>query len=152
MRAFCAQSRFIPFSGPHCNFRLSGHGFFFKFCPLRFEPVANSLIKGMYLPWDLLESALSQKAMVGPKGGSLISFDNTPRYFNNTQFTELVRDGWIGTQGSATNQITAIIQASLERGRAVTLAVERKLKPGEADDLAYWEHCAQFSVSPFKPT
>ncbi len=124
MSVFCASAGFPLRSDPHDSYRLAGHGFFFKFCPLRFEPASARLLPGMYMPWDYLAHLLAQGATKGPQGGAVLTFENVPRYINNTGFTPMVRDGWIGTRGNATDQITEIVHASLSGRKAVTLAVE----------------------------
>lgn len=62
----------------------------------------------------------------GPRGGVRIGYDNVDRYFNNTSFTDLVRDGWVGSRGVAvaTAQIATLVRRSLDTGHAVLIGVE----------------------------
>jgi hypothetical protein len=104
-------------------YRLCGDGFFFKFCPaLQLEVLNSDLIQGMYIPREYLESLLESIETSGPRGGKLISFDNVSRYMNNTEFTALVKEGWIGTRGVTTEQITKLVKAAFSGRRAVVLA------------------------------
>lgn len=105
------------------TYRLNGDGFFFKFCPsITLEPMSQSLTRGMYLPREYVDSLLQSDVTDGLKLGKLISYDNVKRHFNNTEFTQLVRDGWIGTRGVGTEEITKIIRESLAADRAVIYA------------------------------
>ena len=124
MRDICSRLGYTPEDISHADYRLVGHGFYFKLCPLRFEPNANELIKGMYLPWEFMHSLMVQGAVSGPNDGVVLSFENVPRHFNNTQFTNMVRDGWIGTRGRATTFVTEVIRQSLQGKKAVVVAVE----------------------------
>lgn len=105
------------------SYRLNGDGFFFKFCPsITLEAMSPSLTKGMYLPREYVESLLESDLTDGQKGGKLVSYDNVERHFNNTEFSQLVRDGWIGTRGVSSEEITKIMKESLSADRAVVYA------------------------------
>jgi hypothetical protein len=51
----------------------------------------------MYVPLDLWHSLLDSPEAVGPKGGVVITWDNCVRRFNNGEFTNLLRQGRIGS-------------------------------------------------------
>lgn len=86
------------------------------------DPAA--LIGGMYLARSHFEELLSKSA--GPRGGKLLTYDNVPRHITNTMFTDLVKDGWIGSRGAATDQIEELIRQSLETRHAVVVGIETR--------------------------
>ena len=107
-------------------YRLNGDGFFFKFCPaITLELLTSDLIKGMYLPREYLESLLSSSITDGQRGGKLVAYENVKRHLSNTEFTTMVQQGWVGTRGVATAQITNIVREALADGRAVIQAWSR---------------------------
>jgi hypothetical protein len=82
-----------------------------------------ALIKGMYLAREHFEELMN--TCKGPQGGIRFGYDNVSRYLNNTTFTDLVRDGWIGSRGPATKEIQRLIRASLDSGKAVVVGIQR---------------------------
>ena len=59
----------------------------------------------------------------GPKGGLSVGYHNCPRYFNNTEFIQLARLGWIGAGTQSINFLTHVLEANARGGRAAMLAV-----------------------------
>lgn len=120
------------FSGPD-EFRLTGEPFYFKFCSSRLvDQSSDQLIRGMYIPlgfFDLLEAS---GGLTGPRGGIAIGWDNAGRWLDNTTFTHLVADAWIGTYGQASRQMAEVIRGGLRLGRAVIVAVEETGPPRRA--------------------
>jgi len=115
-------------------YRLCGDGFYFKFCSrVQLEVLSESLLPGMYLPRLLVEATLEDGAARGPRGGRVITFENTQRHISNTVFAELVRDGWLGTRGGSSKQIASIVRAGLTARRAVVIA--RSRPAGDAANL-----------------
>ena len=115
-------------TGEANSFRLDGDGFFLKLCPAAVRLEASpDLLPGIYLPRLFLESLLESATTDGPRGGKRIGYGNVGRAFNNTQFADLVREGWIGTRGVATARITDLVQKSLNAGHAVVLAHEYRV-------------------------
>lgn len=109
------------------SYRLSGDGFFFKFCSrVQLEVLSEALLPGMYLAREHIQAILSDPSGLGPRGGRQITFDNTERHLSNTLFAELLRDGWIGTRAIASAQIAQIVRDSLGAERAVVLARARR--------------------------
>ena len=107
-------------------YRLNGDGFFFKLCArVQLEVLSESLLPGMYLPREYVETLLVDSTTAGPRGGRSLTFENTQRHISNTLFAELVRDGWVGTRGESSSRIAEIVRASLKAGRAVVLARSR---------------------------
>lgn len=104
------------------EFRLSSSAGWLKLCdpdPRTDDP--RSLIKGMYFAREHFLELLEM--CKGPKGGPRIGYSNVTRYLNNTEFTGLVRDGWIGSRGVATEEIARLIRESLATGHAVVVGV-----------------------------
>lgn len=105
------------------DFRLNDEFFYFKLCPAKIkEPLSTKMIPGMYLPLSYWKVLLSSIETLGKKGGRLINYNNVKRYINNTLFTELVQNGWIGSQVSNTELITQQIQESITGNKSVILA------------------------------
>lgn len=105
------------------EYRLNGDGFFFKFCPsVTLQVLSADLIRGCYLPREYAESLLRSEVTKGSRGGKLLSFENVQRHLNNSEFTGLVRDGWIGTRDKSTTLISEVIQNALDKERAVIFA------------------------------
>lgn len=92
------------------DFRLTDGPFFLKFCPRdEFDPAKHEQVKGIIIPlkmWKAIENDNSGR-FLGPNGGKVLSFDNCPRHFDNTQFISMILNGWVGT--------TSIERAILER-------------------------------------
>jgi len=80
------------------------------------------MIPGMYIPLPYWKVLLSSDSTLGKKGGRKISYSNVSRYINNTLFTELVQNGWVGSQVTDTDQITKQIQQSIAGGKSLVLA------------------------------
>lgn len=84
----------------------------------------SALIGGMYLARAHFEELLNKSA--GPRGGKKLTYDNVPRHITNTMFTDLVKDGWVGSRGAATDQIEELIRQSLETRHAVVVGIETR--------------------------
>jgi hypothetical protein len=108
-------------SGDVSDIRLTRSATFFKFCePLPFERGTVDLVPGMYLSRDHVEAVMA----AGPRPGYTglrIDYESTRRYLNNTLFTSLLGDGWIGTRGAGTELVTQQVATSLGLGRAVVI-------------------------------
>lgn len=105
------------------QWRLSQEPFYMKLCEDDMERTeGGKLTKGMYFPLGLFEKILESPQILGPKGGKNIGWHNAQRWFSNTAFIELLRDGWIGSVGDVTVQVTALVQSALEGDRGVILA------------------------------
>jgi len=105
------------------DYRLSDEFFYFKLCPADIkEPWSTKMIPGMYIPLPYWKVLLSSDSTLGKKGGRKISYSNVSRYINNTLFTELVQNGWVGSQVTDTDQITKQIQQSIAGGKSLVLA------------------------------
>ncbi|MEC3994889.1 hypothetical protein VSR01_15670 [Actinacidiphila sp. DG2A-62] len=72
-----------------------------------------ALIPGMYLAREHFQELLQRPQAEGPSGGKRITEHSVPRYLNNTTFTTLLRDGWIGTRGTSWDYVIGLIRESL---------------------------------------
>ncbi|MFD8631807.1 hypothetical protein [Streptomyces sp. NPDC059533] len=72
-----------------------------------------ALMPGMYLTREHFSELLQRPESEGPKGGTRVVEQSIPRYLNNTTFTTLLRDGWIGTRGTGSDYVIELIQRSL---------------------------------------
>lgn len=117
------------------GFRLTENPFFLKLCPrLVFNPDELGLVPGMYLPLDYWKLLESDPGINGPKGGLRITYDNAKRHFDNTSFTTVVSKAWVGTTPSQSQVLQDIIQATLETGKAVAIAIKPKKSTEPRDD------------------
>lgn len=108
------------------GYRLSGDGFVFKFCSrVQLEVLSETLMPGMYLPREYLIALLEDPDARGERGGRLVSFKNTGRHITNSLFSDLLRDGWIGTRGVSSKRVADIVRKAVEAGRSVTFARSR---------------------------
>lgn len=115
----------VPTDGTS-GYRLSGDGLYFKFCSrVQLEVLSETLMPGMYLPREYLLSLLEDPDARGELGGRLVSFKNTGRHITNSFFSDLLRDGWIGTRGISSDKVAEIVRKAVEGGRSVTLARAR---------------------------
>lgn len=119
--ANAAQDRVIP---TMWSYRLNDDPFYFKFCE-RFRPDArdSSLVPGITLCASQLGEFLGLPEARGERGGVSIGYDNCPRYFNNTEFTQLARSGWIGAGQRSVALMKKVLEANAQNGRSAMLAV-----------------------------
>ena len=128
MDAFSTANRLTCSISTHEQFRLNDDGFMLKLVPQKgLKPASGELIKGMYVTREYMHFLLGPNGPVGPKGGSKITFDNSPRYMTNSQFTAFVNEGWIGTRGVQSADIRAMLERFYETGRAVVVAREKRI-------------------------
>ncbi|WP_367324767.1 hypothetical protein [Streptomyces sp. HUAS ZL42] len=109
---------------PPLDYRLDPQPCWIKFCKAeQTAPKGDALIGGMYLTREHIEWLRHQPGLAtGPKGGEVFGYHTVPRYFDNTTFTQLVQDGWIGTRGKASGIIRDQIEASLNGSRSLVFA------------------------------
>jgi len=104
------------------GYRLLGDTFFFKFCiPKSVQPSDQEMVQGLNVPAILLASYIGSNQCLTENGARVVNKQRI-RYLNNTDFTGLIREGWIGSSGIETNQIARWIDESLKRGGMVVLA------------------------------
>jgi len=109
----------------HEEFRLNEDGFFLKLVPSTgLKPASGELIKGMYVTREYMNFLIGPNGPKGSQGGSNITFSNSPRYLTNSQFSESVNAGWIGTRGVKSEALATVLRQFYESGRAILLAYE----------------------------
>jgi hypothetical protein len=109
----------------HEQFRLSSDGFFLKLVPSKGLPAASGeLIKGMYIAREYMNFLVGLEGPTGPRGGSVISYKGAPRYLTNSQFSELVSSGLLGSRSNQSSIIANLVRSYYETGRAVLVARE----------------------------
>jgi hypothetical protein len=98
---------------------------FLKFCPpvATLGAPADELINGDYLPIDYYELLAASQVMEGVQGGRVLYRHALPRSMNQRTFTTLVADGWVGSHGTGTATLTALVEGSVGAGRSATVAV-----------------------------
>jgi hypothetical protein len=105
------------------EFRLDERCCFVKLCTRKtVQPFSEGLMAGFYLPlayWNCLGRA---GALIGPRGGTVLTHESVGRNINNTFFVELVQRGWVGSHGVTSAQIGDVIRTGLPRGRSLVLA------------------------------
>lgn len=119
--------RFDRDLAPNGSYRLSSGAFFFKL--VRRNAAATSA--GVLLSLGHLDQMMDEGALTGPAGGLRISYrDLDGHYLRGDGFVELVRSGYVGTRGATTEHLQALIQASLDRGKAVVAGIQSALEAG----------------------
>lgn len=109
----------------HEEYRLCDDGFMLKFVPNNgVQPASSELIKGMYVTRKYMRFLLSDNGPKGKQGGKVIDFANSPRYLTNTEFSNFVNRGWIGTRGIQSEALKKIIKQYYESGNAMLIARE----------------------------
>jgi hypothetical protein len=113
----CARSR-------DGEFRLLPTPCWVKLCRTeRLDLERTRLLEGMYLARPHFEQLLEDPSVRGPKGGVRLDYDTVDRHLSNSLFTDLVRDGWIGSTGTGTAYVADQIRRSLTARRAVVVGV-----------------------------
>lgn len=116
---------FPPCSDGVVGYRLLDNPFYLKICePKLAGPYGHELVKGIYLPLDLFDELLKDESTKGPKGGRYMNWKSCYRRLNNTDFSRLMEDGWIGSNNPTSEIINALIEQSLTSGRHVTVSYE----------------------------
>jgi hypothetical protein len=107
------------------NYRLNTGPFFIKLCSrTQFNPDDIKLFPGMYFALDHWVCLARDPALVGERGGRLVTYQNAGRYIDNDLFIRLVAHAWIGTPSEHSTVLERAIRETIEAGRAVALAVE----------------------------
>lgn len=115
-------------SGDPFHYRLHPGTCYLKLCPDgEFRPRDGELIRGMYLPLDYWDALDASGAILGPRGGTAVTFENASRHINSTLFASLVRDGWVGSRGESSGVLRQVVEELLQAGHSVTLAEYREV-------------------------
>lgn len=105
------------------EFRLSGQPFYLKLCESKARsPIDSGMVSGMYVPLGLWHRMLKSPESRGARGGVRITWENCKRRFNNSEFTNLLRHGWIGSAAGQSDALSQIIEGVLSNGRMLILA------------------------------
>ncbi len=117
--------------GAPADFRLDPQAGYLKLCSpiVAARQYDTKPTAGMYLPLALWDAIVKTPQVRGPKGGLAVGYHNVDRYLRNTQFAELVRDGWIGTRTASTRDLTGLVVQALDGGRSVTAAAASGVDP-----------------------
>lgn len=103
---------------------------FLKLCrPEVEDPFSREMAEGMYLPlglWDKLEAS---GQLCGPKGGTVLNYENVDRYLTNTHIIGLVERSWVGSCGATSKQIGEVIKRALAAGNSLILAADDNERP-----------------------
>jgi hypothetical protein len=103
------------------DFRLHNEPYFFKFCERRNNSSReDSLVKGINISFSHLEKYLDFNKQVKDVR---IGYQNCSRYFNNSEFISLARNGWIGSSDKASDCIAKVLEESRKAGRTTVLAI-----------------------------
>lgn len=106
-------------------YRLHSDPCWFKLCRAESTiPRTDELVQGMYLPRAYFDQLLNapHSPLRGSRGGLRFGYQTVPRYLDNTTFSGLVQDGWIGSTGRATEIVQAQIRASHAGSREIVFA------------------------------
>lgn len=107
----------------HEEYRLCDDGFMLKFVPNKgLQPATSELIRGMYVTRKYMRFLISDNGPKGKRGGKVIDFENCPRYLTNSEFSNFVNKGWIGTRGIQSEALKNLIRQYYETGNAVLIA------------------------------
>ena len=109
---------------PDGAYRLHAGAFFFKF--VRRHAATNSA--GILLSLGHFDHLMEAGRLTGARGGLRLSYRSLDGHYLRTQpFIELVRSGYVGTRGATTVHLQALIDASLDGGKAVVAAIQTAL-------------------------
>jgi hypothetical protein len=125
----------LPHDKTPVSFRLNANPFFLKICSRTiFNPDDKGLFPGMYLPLELWRCLSTDPATEGPRGGRVLTYDNVGRRLTNTDFVTLVANAWVGTTVPQSELLARVIEAVIESGKTVTLAVKSTKEAAYPED------------------
>lgn len=105
------------------SFRLSRRPFFMKLCESKAKAALDSgMVSGMYIPLGLWRRQLRSPETRGHRGGVVMNWNTCKRRFNNSEFTNLLRYGWIGSAAGQSELLSKIVEEVLGSGRMLVLA------------------------------
>ena len=118
-----------PYPMGVAQYRLNPHPHYLKVVkPTDYDGQSAELMKGLYIPLDLVDLMLESKNDTTPKGNLRITWDDerypTQRHLNNTMFTQLFRDGWIGSCAATSDYIRGLIERLFDADDLVTVAID----------------------------
>jgi hypothetical protein len=113
------------------DYRLNNGAHYLKIVrPTDYDGQSPELMKGLYLPLTLVD-LMERSPEDSTKAGNLkITWGDerwpTQRHLNNTAFTQLFRDGWIGSCGTASETIRSWIEPLFDADEFITIAVSER--------------------------
>ena len=123
MRTFMHEHPPTPSAAERHSYRLHPGLFYLKLCSSTvLEPQSTKMIGGMYLPLDYWDVLLESRAVQGPRGGRIVTFDNAGRYLTNSHFVDLLQAGWIGSRLEHTEAVTQLVRTAIEGDRSLVVA------------------------------
>jgi hypothetical protein len=111
------------------QYRLSAQPHYLKIVrPGDYDGQSTELMKGLYVPLDLVDLMHESAADTTEGGDNLrITWDDerwpTQRHLNNTDFTQLFRDGWIGSYGTTSDEIRSWLEPLFDADELITIAI-----------------------------
>jgi hypothetical protein len=116
------------------GYRLHPGSCFLKLCQpvASLEHASRTLVSGMYLPLDYYDVLLASEGSKGPRGGIALGYDTVARAISNDLFVGLVRGGWVGSRGAASDSLTELVAAGVAADRSMTVAVSTTDRPDRA--------------------
>ncbi|MGW7451985.1 hypothetical protein [Streptomyces sp. NPDC054787] len=114
---------------PH-EWRLGSDPCFVKlaYWPLK-ETVDPGPAPGMYLPVPYVRLLLGDDVTSGPNEGTRLGYGYIERYLGNTEFTQLVKNGLVGTVGTTLDDLRTLGRDRAEEGMSVSIVVDRATAP-----------------------
>lgn len=119
-------------NGLYSNYRAFGSPFFFKFTrSSQFKPFSNSILAGLYLPFDMWNAYSNQcAASEEPVKASEAAL---PKHLTTTEFCGLLKRGVIGSRSCTAELIKRVLASCLNGERGVVFAYRKSRLPD--DDL-----------------
>lgn len=112
------------------QFRLCADPFYLKLCESKAVTFLDSgMVSGMYVPVGLWSRIVTSSTVRGPRGGVSITWDSCTRRLNNGEFTNLLRQGWIGSASGQSRVLSQLIEGVLANGRMLVLGATSAGRP-----------------------
>jgi hypothetical protein len=132
MRGLWSKMEDSPGKDGQRDYRLNRIPFYFKFVSrLETNFSDDSLCPGLYLPFDLVSriEAARPRERIGRKGET--------RHLTNTEFANLIHQGWIGANVEQATTIERLVDTALSQKRSVTVGIE-KIAPHQRQQRMRW--------------
>ncbi len=103
------------------GFRLYSDPFFFKLCKSEaVNPLSTKMSHGIYVPLAIWRATCDHAK--GPRGAIALTWENCPRKLSREEFIRGVRNGWFGSNRTASMVISDLLKQSLEGNRLAIFA------------------------------
>lgn len=121
-----------PGPSDEADFRLSKNPFFFKVCDGRVPLEYNELlIEGMYFPQEHWPYVVGSHGAGTLQHGLSVSRSTAPRWLSNTEFIDVARKGWVGSERAAGQHwVRSLVKQCLDDDHALILGRIMKVDPG----------------------